>query len=108
MLARANAQNDATAEEIISKALRGIKVERRERFVQSTKNLTDADIENSLRPTSLDDYIGQSKVKEALSVYIQAAKTRKESLDHVLLYGPPGLGKNNAVAHYCKRTWLAV
>ena len=64
-----------------------------ERFVQSTKNLTDAEIENSLRPTSLDDYIGQSKVKEALSVYIQAAKTRKESLDHVLLYGPPGLGK---------------
>ena len=64
-----------------------------ERFVQSTKNLTDAEIENSLRPTSLDDYIGQRKVKEPLTVYIQAAKTRKESLDHVLLYGPPGLGK---------------
>ena len=55
--------------------------------------MTDADIENSLRPTTLDDYIGQTKVKEALSIYIQAAKTRKESLDHVLLYGPPGLGK---------------
>lgn len=64
-----------------------------ERFVQSTKNLTDAEIENSLRPISLDEYIGQTKVKEALSVYIQAAKSRKESLDHVLLYGPPGLGK---------------
>ena len=64
-----------------------------ERFVQSTKNLTDAEIENSLRPTTLDEYIGQNKVKEALSVYIQAAKSRKESLDHVLLYGPPGLGK---------------
>lgn len=64
-----------------------------ERFVQSTKNLTDAEIENSLRPTTLDEYIGQTKVKEALSVYIQAAKSRKESLDHVLLYGPPGLGK---------------
>ena len=61
--------------------------------MQSTKNLTDAEIENSLRPTTLDEYIGQSKVKEALSVYIQAAKSRKESLDHVLLYGPPGLGK---------------
>ena len=61
--------------------------------MQSTKNLTDAEIENSLRPTSLDEYIGQTKVKEALSVYIQAAKSRKESLDHVLLYGPPGLGK---------------
>lgn len=64
-----------------------------ERFVQSTKNMTDAEIENSLRPTTLDEYIGQAKVKEALSVYIQAAKARKESLDHVLLYGPPGLGK---------------
>lgn len=61
--------------------------------MQSTKNLTDAEIENSLRPTSLDEYIGQTKVKDALSVYIQAAKSRKESLDHVLLYGPPGLGK---------------
>lgn len=63
------------------------------RFITSTKNLTDAEIENSLRPTTMEQYIGQSKVKEALSVYIQAAKTRKESLDHVLLYGPPGLGK---------------
>lgn len=63
------------------------------RFITSTKNLTDAEIENSLRPTTMDQYIGQSKVKEALSVYIKAAKTRKESLDHVLLYGPPGLGK---------------
>ena len=63
------------------------------RFITSTKNLTDAEIENSLRPTSFDEYIGQSKVKESLSVYIKAAKSRKESLDHVLLYGPPGLGK---------------
>ena len=68
-------------------------METNDRFITSTKNLTDAEIENSLRPTSFDEYIGQSKVKEALSVYIQAAKTRKESLDHVLLYGPPGLGK---------------
>ena len=64
-----------------------------ERFITSTKNMTDAEIENSLRPTSLDQYVGQEKVKESLSVYIQAAKSRKESLDHVLLYGPPGLGK---------------
>lgn len=63
------------------------------RFITSTKNLTDAEIENSLRPTSMDDYVGQSKIKESLSVYIKAAKSRKESLDHVLLYGPPGLGK---------------
>ena len=63
------------------------------RFITSTKNQTDAEIENSLRPTSFDEYMGQDKVKEQLSVYIQAAKSRKESLDHVLLYGPPGLGK---------------
>lgn len=64
-----------------------------ERFITSTKNLTDAEIENSLRPTSFDEYIGQNKTKDALKIYIQAAKSRKESLDHVLLYGPPGLGK---------------
>ncbi len=64
-----------------------------ERFITSTKNLTDAEIENSLRPTSFDEYVGQSKIKDSLSVYIKAAKSRKESLDHVLLYGPPGLGK---------------
>ena len=49
--------------------------------------------ENSLRPKLLRDYIGQTKAKENLKIYIEAAKERKESLDHVLLYGPPGLGK---------------
>lgn len=68
-------------------------MEETDRFITSTKNLTDAEVENSLRPTTLDQYVGQTKAKEALSVYIQAAKSRKESLDHVLLYGPPGLGK---------------
>ena len=53
----------------------------------------DADIEVGLRPRQIIDYIGQEKVKENLSVYIDAAKQRRESLDHVLLYGPPGLGK---------------
>ncbi len=64
-----------------------------DRFITSTKNWTDAEIETSLRPTSLDDYVGQEKIKDSLRVYIQAAKTRKDALDHVLLYGPPGLGK---------------
>ncbi len=64
-----------------------------DRFITSTKNLTDAEIENSLRPTSFDEYVGQKKVVESLLVYIKAAKSRKENLDHVLLYGPPGLGK---------------
>ena len=53
----------------------------------------DVDVEYSLRPKTLEDYIGQEKVKENLSIYIQAAKERGEALDHVLLYGPPGLGK---------------
>lgn len=53
----------------------------------------DYKIENSLRPKFLTDYIGQSKAKENMKVYIEAAKARSEALDHVLLYGPPGLGK---------------
>ena len=53
----------------------------------------DSEIEYQLRPHSLSDYIGQEKVKENLSIFIEAAKNRGESLDHVLLYGPPGLGK---------------
>lgn len=53
----------------------------------------DVEVEFSLRPKTLAEYVGQEKAKENLSVYIQAAKARGESLDHVLLYGPPGLGK---------------
>lgn len=53
----------------------------------------DADIELGLRPKRIEDYVGQQKAKETMSIYIQAAKQRGESLDHVLLYGPPGLGK---------------
>lgn len=52
-----------------------------------------SDNDNPLRPKVLEDYIGQEKVKENLSIYMEAAKIRKETLDHVLLYGPPGLGK---------------
>lgn len=54
---------------------------------------SDADVETTLRPKTLGEYIGQTKAKENLSVFIEAAKGRGESLDHVLLYGPPGLGK---------------
>ena len=58
-------------------------------------NITEEDIrmEGTLRPQSLDDYIGQEKAKQNLKVYIEAAKRRGDALDHVLLYGPPGLGK---------------
>ena len=63
------------------------------RIVSTEFSPADGDLENSLRPKQLTDYIGQDKVKENLSVYIKAAKVRGEALDHVLLYGPPGLGK---------------
>lgn len=60
----------------------------------TTENLEeDIRIENNLRPQMLCDYIGQEKAKETLKIYIEAAKSRSESLDHVLFYGPPGLGK---------------
>ena len=59
----------------------------------STRQLSEDETENSLRPKTMADYIGQTKAKENLSVYIEAAKMRGESLDHTLLYGPPGLGK---------------
>lgn len=63
-----------------------------ERLVNCENHSDDID-EMSLRPKKLDEYIGQSKVKNNLSVFIEAAKRRNEALDHVLLYGPPGLGK---------------
>ncbi len=64
-----------------------------ERIMATEYTREDADIETSLRPRVFEDYIGQEKVKENLKIYIQAAVSRGESLDHVLLYGPPGLGK---------------
>ncbi|MCM1363367.1 MAG: Holliday junction branch migration DNA helicase RuvB [Faecalibacterium sp.] len=64
-----------------------------DRYITAEYTPLDSDIEISLRPKVLTDYIGQEKVKENLDIYIQAAKKRGETLDHVLLYGPPGLGK---------------
>lgn len=63
------------------------------RIVTPEQRGEDADVELSLRPRTLAEYIGQEKVKENLSIYIRAARERGEPLDHVLLYGPPGLGK---------------
>lgn len=64
------------------------------RRIVTTENLEeDVKIENHLRPQLLKDYIGQEKTKETLKIYIEAAKARNEALDHVLFYGPPGLGK---------------
>ena len=67
--------------------------ERENRIITSQIREEDYEVENSLRPKAIEDYIGQEKIKEQLRIFIKAAKDRKESLDHVLLYGPPGLGK---------------
>ena len=63
------------------------------RIVTPDYSAQDSDAELSLRPKTLNEYIGQEKVKENMNIFIQAAKKREEPLDHVLLYGPPGLGK---------------
>lgn len=67
--------------------------EQEKRLVSSETLHEEEVVEKSLRPTRLSQYIGQQKVKEELTIYIKAAKLRNEALDHVLLYGPPGLGK---------------
>ncbi len=63
------------------------------RIIETSLTEEDQKIEGTLRPQKMDDYIGQSKAKETLKIYIEAAKRRNDPLDHVLFYGPPGLGK---------------
>lgn len=63
------------------------------RMIETSLTEEDVKIEGSLRPQVLEDYIGQSKVKQTLKIYIEAARQRGDALDHVLFYGPPGLGK---------------
>ncbi len=69
-----------------------------ERIVEPAKKVSDSDVENVLRPKNMDGYIGQQKIKDNLMVFIASSKLRNEALDHVLLYGPPGLGKTT-LAH---------
>ena len=64
-----------------------------DRFMMAEYQPEDSAVEQSLRPKTLRDYIGQTAVKESLNIYIQAALSRRDALDHILLYGPPGLGK---------------
>ncbi len=63
------------------------------RIISTQMQEEDIKLDTSLRPKTLDEYVGQEKIKQMLRIYIEAAKNRKEPLDHVLLYGPPGLGK---------------
>ena len=63
------------------------------RIIQTEVQNEDVRVEKSLRPQTLDEYIGQEKAKQNLKIYIEAAKQRGDVLDHVLFYGPPGLGK---------------
>lgn len=63
------------------------------RIITTEVTAEDERIETTLRPQCLRDYVGQEKIKSTLNIYIEAAKTRGEPLDHVLFYGPPGLGK---------------
>lgn len=67
----------------------------REDIIISQKTFEDLELDRTLRPSNLDDFIGQTKIKENLKVFIKAALARKEALDHLLFYGPPGLGKTS-------------
>ena len=71
-----------------------------DRLISAAETEDDGFFDVSLRPKILTEYVGQSKVKENLKVFISAARSRGESLDHVLFYGPPGLGKTT-LAHIC-------
>ena len=64
-----------------------------QRIIETSITEEDKKIEGTLRPQTMSDYIGQSKAKETLKIYIEAAKRRNDPLDHILFYGPPGLGK---------------
>lgn len=66
-----------------------------DRFTDLSEHIEDSGLSNNLRPKNFDEYIGQEKLKAAMKLYIQAAKLRNEPMDHILLYGPPGLGKTS-------------
>ena len=67
-----------------------------DRIISGFARENEKTIETNIRPRTLEEYIGQSKVKEKMRIFIEAARTRGEPLDHVRLYGPPGLGKTHS------------
>lgn len=85
-------------DQIIFSGMADDEKKRRSRIVEPKKNIAFDEVENVLRPKSMEGYIGQEKVKQNLATFMHSAKLRHESLDHVLLYGPPGLGKTT-LAH---------
>src|SRR5207237_7471858 len=73
-----------------------------DRLLQPAASESDVALEVALRPRALKDYVGQGEIKESLSILLEAARKRQEAVDHVLLYGPPGLGKTTlagVIAH---------
>ena len=62
----------------------------------------EEELERALRPKHLEEYVGQEKIREQLQIFIEAARRRREALDHVLLFGPPGLGQNHAGTYHCQ------
>ncbi len=76
---------------------------KKERITETKKVKADSEIENVLRPKTMEGYVGQERVKENLAVSIASAKMRNDALDHVLLYGPAGLGKTT-LAHIIAST----
>src|SRR3989338_3161525 len=65
------------------------------RVISGSESIEDKSLDVTLRPKKLSEFIGQEKIKESLLIFLQAAKARKETIDHILLYGPPGIGKTS-------------
>ena len=75
-----------------------------DRLISGTKASTQEEaLERALRPKLLNEYVGQEKIRDQLSIFIEAARARKEPLDHTLLFGPPGSRQNHAGAHHFAR-----